>query len=129
MMNLLSVRPTVRATAVDRLKLVYILLLVAVALMELGSRVDSRAATSRPKLPFDLLVRPCRIIADQIVKDAHVAIDSLQELLLVLLHFALDCGLSGLHLLLDERMYVFLDTCCNVLKLLLGLRHSALDKP
>ena len=112
----------------DRLELVYILLLVA-TLVELGSRVDSCAAATRPELPFDLVVRPCRIIADQIVKDAHVAIDSLQELLLVLLHFALDCGLSGLHLLLDERMYVFLDTCCNVLKLLLGLRHSALDKP
>ena len=112
----------------DRLKLVDILLLVA-TLVELGPRVDSRAAATRPELPFDLVVRPRCIIADQIVKDAHVAIDSLQELLLVLLHFALDCGLPGLHLLLDERMYVFLDTCCNVLKLLLGLRHSALDKP
>ena len=127
-MNLLSESPTVRATAVDRLELVYILLLVA-TLMELGARVDSRAAASRPELPFYLVVRPRCIITDQIVKDAHVAIDGLQELLLILLHFALDCGLPGLHFLLDKRMYVFLDTCCNVLELLLGLRHSALDKP
>ena len=97
--------------------------------MKLGSRVDSRAATSRPKLPFDLLVRPCRIIADQIVKYAHVAIDCLQELLLVLLHFVLDCSLPRLHLFLDELLHVLFDTCCNGLKLLLSLSHSALNKP
>ena len=76
MMNLLSVRPAVRATSVDRLELVYILLLVA-TLMKLGARVDSRAAASRPELLFDLVVGPCRVVADEVVEDAHVAIDSL----------------------------------------------------
>ena len=109
MMHLMAVSPTVRAATLHRLELIYILLLIA-TLMEMGARIDTCATATRLQLLFDLLMRPCRVVTDQIVKNSHVAVNSLQELLLVLLHFVLNCGLSCLHLLLDELLNVFFDS-------------------
>ena len=53
------------------------------ALVELGARVRARA---RPELLLDLVMGPCRVVTDQVVKNAHVAIDGLQKLLLISLH-------------------------------------------
>ena len=51
-------------------------------------------------------MRASRIVTDKVVKNAHVAIDCLQELLLIFLHLSLDVGLSSLEFFLDKRLYL-----------------------
>ena len=53
------------------------------ALVELSARVRARA---RPELLLDLVMGPGRVVTDQVVKNAHVSVDSLQELLFISLH-------------------------------------------
>ena len=95
----------------DRLKFLNLLLMIT--LVQLGARVWACVSLTRFQLLFDLIMCSCRVIADQIVKYSHVAIDSLKELLLVLFHFGLNRGLLCHQLLMDELLDVIFDTRSN----------------
>ena len=94
--------------------------------MELGARVWARA---RPKLALDLVMRPGRVVTDQVVKNAHVAIDGLEKLLLILLHLTLEGGLLGHELFPHKLLHVFFDDVGQGLKVLLGHRDRARYEP
>ena len=75
------VAPLTQCAPFHRLELFNVSLIAA--LVELGARVRARA---RPELLLDLVMGPSRVVTDQVVKNAHVAVYGLQELLLISFH-------------------------------------------
>ena len=61
---------------------------------------------------------PRCIIADQVVQDSHIAIDSFEELLLCLLKFGFNRCFFSKEFLLDELLSLFLDLRGQCLKFL-----------